>query len=791
MVGETIAHFRILEALGGGGMGVVYKARDLKLDRLVALKFLSAELSLDSAGKERFAREAKAASALDHPNICTIFEINETENGQMYIAMAYYEGETLKLAIDNCQLTIDNSIDIALQIARGLAHAHRQGIIHRDLKPGNVMIASGGAAKILDFGLAKFAGSAPVTGSGAMMGTAAYMSPEQLRGETADQRSDIWSFGVVLFEMLAGKTPFEAEHPQTTFYRILNEKPPPLRSLNPEVPPELEKIVNRALQKDSAQRYAAVDEMLAELEAVQRQASASSSGEFTGLKKPLPGKSLFSKIPAAALLIFLLIAGIYLLNTILRNRADKGPPEIERRIAVLPFENISPEAQDEYFSDGITEELISTLSNIHDLKVIARTSVMQYKDVPKSISQIGRELNVSRVIRGSVRKYADRLRITVQLVDVSSETNLWSQEYDRELKDIFEIQRDIARSVSQTLKIHLKEKEKNRLAGTTAGNLEAYEFYLKGRYYLNKRTPSSILKGMKHLQAAIAKDSSLVLAYTGLADAYSLLGSTEYGAMPPDIARPRAREAALKALRLDEASSEAHLSLADIFLFYDWNWPEAEKYFQRAIALNPNDAAAHHWYALYYISLGKAEKAFEELYIAYNLDPISPVINLDIGWTHYYFGQYDLAIRQLQETLELDQYFILAYIALAFTYDIQMHHPEALATIKRAQELAGDYPLVTAVRAYILARAGKKTEANILLQELLPLAEGKDTYLPSLFIAMIYLGLEDRDSAFRWIDKAYRERCNFLLYFKVDPKLDPLRPDPRFIQLMKKIGFKD
>lgn len=791
MVGQTIAHFRILEALGGGGMGVVYKARDLKLDRLVALKFLSAELSLDSAGKERFAREAKAASALDHPNICTIFEINETENGQMYIAMAYYEGETLKLAIDNCQLTIDNSIDIALQIARGLAHAHRQGIIHRDLKPGNVMIASGGAVKILDFGLAKFAGSAPVTGSGTVMGTAAYMSPEQLRGETADQRSDIWSFGVVLFEMLTGQNPFQAEYPQATFYRILNEEPPALRSLNSEVPPELEKIVNRALQKDPGQRYALVEEMLNELEAVQQQASASPSGKLAGQKKPSPAKPRFSKLLAGVFVVFLLMAVIYLINLSLRSRVDKELPEFNRRIAVLPFENISPEAQDEYFSDGITEELISTLSKIGDLKVIARTSVMQYKDAPKSASQIGRELNVSRVIRGSVRKYADRLRITVQLVDVSSETNLWSQEYDRELKDIFEIQRDIARSVSQTLKIHLKEKEKNRLAGTTAGNLEAYEFYLKGRYYLNKRTPSSILKGMEHLQAAIAKDSSLVLAYTGLADAYSLLGSTEYGAMPPGIARPRAREAALKALRLDEASAEAHLSLADILLFYDWNWPEAEKYFQRAIALNPHDAAAHHWYALYYISLGKADKAFEELYIAYSLDPISPVINLDIGWTHYYFRQYDLAIRQLQETLELDQYFILAYIALAFTYDIQMRHPEALATINRAQELAGDYPLVTAVRAYILARAGKKAEANILLQELLPLAEGKDTYLPSLFIAMIYLGLEDRDSAFRWIDKAYRERCNFLLYFKVDPKLDPLRPDPRFIQLMKKIGFDD
>lgn len=768
-------------------MGVVYKARDLKLERFVALKFLSAELSLDSAGKERFTREAKAASALDHPNICTIYQVDETPDGQMFIVMGYYEGETLKDRIARGPAPPAEALEIALQIARGLAHAHRQGIIHRDLKPGNVMIAPGGAVKILDFGLAKLAGSVPITGSGAVLGTAGYMSPEQLRGEEADRRSDVWSLGVVLYEMLTGQPPFTGEYPQAVFYQILNEPPTPASRLRPEIPPQLEEAIQKALRKNPPERYQQIEDMLQDLQALQP-----TPAPATG--RPSPGRSISAKKSTLkrmvwALLLLLIAGGIYWGRAILHKPGVSLPPGSAYRLAVLPFKNISPDPEDEYFAEGITEEMISTLSRIEELQVIARTSMMRYKDAPKRISEIGAELKAGSIVQGSVRKAGGQLRVSVQLIDAGSETSLWSQEYDREFEDIFSIQSDIASNVAEALKIRLREGEKREIARTAALNLMPYELYLKGRYHLNKRTPAAILKSLEYFQQGIDADSSFALAYTGLADAYSLLGSTEYGVMSPQIARPRAEEAALKALRLGDAFAEAHLSLANILLFYERNWPEAEAHFQRAIALNPNFAAAYHGRALYFVSKGEAEAAFRELRAAYSLDPVSPLISLDIGWTHYYFRQYDLAAQQLLQTVELDEYFILAHVALAFTYDAQQRHTEALASIEKAQQLAGDYPLLSAVRGYILARAGRKAEASALLQELLPLAEGKDTYLPPLLIALVYLGLEDREGAFRWIEKGYRERSDYLVYFKVDPKLDLLRSDPRFVQLVKEIGF--
>lgn len=795
MINTIVSHYKITEKLGGGGMGVVYKARDLKLDRFVALKFLPPHLSSDENAKKRFIQEAKAASALDHPNICTIYEIDETPDKQMFIAMACYDGETLKKKIERGYLDLSVALDYAIQTARALVKAHSSGIIHRDVKPANIMVTGEGTVKVVDFGLAKLGGDVKMTGSGVTMGTAAYMSPEQLRGETVDHRSDIWTLGVVLYEMLCGSTPFEGNYPQAVFYTILSEEPKPVTALRAEVPLELDACVEKALKKEPDQRYQHMEDMLETLISIKSSLASSElregsipkiSRRQTSFENPPRARKILS-IAAVALIALAAVLGYLWFG---KDGARSTSHNFDR-IAVLPFENISPDEQDEYFADGMTEELISNISNISQLQVIARTSVMQYKGVNRTISEIGSRLNVGTVIRGSVRKADSRLRITVQLIDVASEANLWSQEYDREFKDVFAIQNDIARRVARALKVHLKEREMARIGKAATTNLEAYEFYLKGRYYLNKRTPPAIYKSMEYFKQAIENDSLFALAFTGLADAYSLFGSTEYGLMPPRIAREQAKAAALRAVQLDETLAEAYTSLADIQTFYDWDWAGAEQNFKRAIELNANYATAHHWYALYLVSMGETKEALAEIYKAQELDPLSPIINMDIASILQFSRRYDEALEQLHELLEFDEHFVIAYVVLGFTYDLKNMPDEAVAAVRKAQQLAGEFPMVLASAGYVLAKSGEREEAEQILQELLRLHNSTEVYLPPLYIALVYLGLGELDKSIDWTEKACEGRSSYLVYLKVDPKLDVLRSQPRFAALIKKIGFKE
>lgn len=795
MINTIVSHYKIIEKLGGGGMGVVYKARDLKLDRFVALKFLPSHLSSDENAKKRFIQEAKAASALDHPNICTIYEIDETPDNQLFIAMACYDGETLKKKIERGPLELSAALDYAMQAAQALVKAHSSGIIHRDIKPANIMITSEGTVKVVDFGLAKLGGDVKMTGSGVTMGTAAYMSPEQLRGEAADHHTDVWALGAVLYEMLCGRSPFAGDYPQAVFYTILNKEPKPIMAIREDVSPELEVCVEKALQKEPGQRYQRMEEMLEGLISIQ--SAMINSGSIEGPVTKIPRKQpSLRKTPGAGKILSIAAVALIVLAAVLGylwfgKGGELATSHNFDRVAVLPFENISADKQDDYFADGMTEELISNISEISELQVIARTSVMQYKGTNRTISEIGRRLNVGTIIRGSVRKADNRLRITVQLIDVAGETNLWSQEYNREYKAVFAIQSDIARRVARALKVHLKEKEIARIDKAATGSMVAYEFYLKGRYYLNKRTPPAIYKSMDYFKQAIENDSSFALAYTGLADAYSLFGSTEYGLMPPGVAGEQAKAAALKAVQLDETLAEAYTSLADIQTFYDWDWSGAERNFNRAIELNSNYATAHHWYALYLISMGETDKALKEIYKAQELDPISPIINLDIASILQFSRRYDEALEKLHELLEFDDHFVIAYVVLGFTYELKNMPEEAVASVQKARELAGEFPMVLASSGYVLAKSGKREEAEQILRELLNLYNSSGVYLPPLYIALVYLGLGEIDKSIDWAEKAYEEHSSYLVYSNVDPKLDVLRKQSRFAALLKKIGFKD
>jgi serine/threonine protein kinase len=544
MIGQNISHYKILEKLGEGGMGVVYKAEDTKLKRIVALKFLPPELTRDPEAKERFIHEAQAASALDHPNICTIYEIGETDEGQLFIAMACCEGETLKKKIERGPLKIDDTNDVALQVAQGLRKAHEKGIVHRDIKPTNIIVTTDGVVKIVDFGLAKLVRQTRVTKAGTTVGTVAYMSPEQARGEEVDHRTDIWSIGIVLYEMLTGLRPFRSEYDQALVYSILNEEPEPLKSLRPDVPTELEQVVEKALHKDLGKRVQQIGELVSALNSLKK-------------KREMEG-----------------------------DKTHPEPKGVLPSIAVIPFVNMSADPENEYFSDGLAEELINALSKLEGLHVVARTSAFRFRGKDIDIREIGKQLNVNTILEGSVRKAGNRLRITAQLIKVADGYHLWSERFDRELQDVFAIQDEISLAIVDNLKVKLLGGDRERLAKRYKDNFEVYDLYLKGRYYLNTITEEGIKKSLDYFQQAIQKDPSCALAYAGTAGAYGVLAVLGLAASGEVI--PRAKSELLKALELDDYLAEAHAWLGEINLGYYWDWSAAEKELKRAIELKPN-----------------------------------------------------------------------------------------------------------------------------------------------------------------------------------------------------------
>lgn len=743
MIGKTISHYQIIEKIGEGGMGIVYKAKDTTLERTVAIKFLPRQTATQAEERQRFYIEAKAAAALNHPNIATIHAIEEVED-DVFIVMEYIEGQELKQKIDAGPLPVEDAIHIILQIANGLQEAHKKGIVHRDIKSANIMLTGSGQIKIMDFGLAKVRGGAQVTQIGTTLGTAAYMSPEQARGEDVDHRTDIWSLGVVLYETIAGQLPFKGHYEQAVLYSILNEDPESITCLRRGVPTELEAIMNKALAKSPNERYQQVDGMLIDLNV---------------LGKELETKS--RQVPK-----------------------EKCPPSV----AVLPFVNVSPEKENEYFSDGMTEEIIDALTKVEGLRVVSRTSVFAFKGKDQDIRKIGEQLNVSHVVEGSVRKAGNRVRITAQLINIADGYHLWSEHFDREMEDVFTIQEEIAHMIVNALKIKLVRKAETPLVERSTENIKAYNLFLKGRYCWNKRTEAALKQCVNYFEQAIEIDPDYMLAYCGLADAYALLGIAEYGALPPMEVMPKAKAAAVKALEIDNTLAEAQTTVAHVKAFFDWDFTGADKEFNRAIELNPNYPFSHHWYALYLSAMERHDEAIAEEKRAQELEPLSLIINKNVGTIFYYARKYEQAIEQYKKALELDPDFARTHFFLGLAYISNSMFEEAIAEIKKAITFSGENTVMLALLASAIAMSGKKDEATKILKDLKKRL--KRGYVPSFNLAILYMGLDEKASAFEWLEKAYQERSSWLVSLKVEPILDGLRSDPRFTALLKKVGLE-
>lgn len=804
-------------------MGEVYLAFDTELDRMVAVKILPEALASDQQRVQRFIQEAKAASALNHPHILTIHEIGTT-GVTRFIATEFVDGETLRARIGE-EISLAEILEIAIQTGGALAAAHAAGIVHRDIKPENIMVRRDGYVKVVDFGLAKLtepegavidreaATKAMMnTDAGTVMGTVAYMSPEQAKGTIVDARSDLWSLGVVIFEMVAGRVPFAGETPTETISLILQREPAPLSSFCETVPTEVERIVNKALTKNREERYQTAKDLLVDLRNLKRKlevdaeidrtASQDSVARASGAAniKPrlhpraaqetnatLSAEHIVSGIKrhklAAVLGVLLLIGSAIALSFYLRVRSPKAGT-IES-IAVLPFEINSNVADADYISDGITESIINSLTHLPNLKVIPRSMAFRYKGKTTDLQKIGDELRVNAVLSGRIVQHGESLTISVELDDISDGKQLWGEQYNRRVADLLAVQKDIASEISQRLRWQLTADQRQRLAKGSTENPEAYQLYLKGRYYTSKFTKEGMEKGLQYFNQAIATDPNYALPYAGLAEYYIV--AVDWFMSPRD-SMPKAREAANKALAIDDALADAHHSRGEVAHFYEWDWTTAEIEFKRAIELNPNDFSSHDSYSWLLLGTGRPDEAIAEGKRAVQLDPVSPETNTYLGINLLFAGRYDEAIDQLRKTVELDRNYWYAHNMLGRAYEAKGMLPEAIAEFKRVLELENGVAENSCNLGHAYALSGQRSEAEKIIAQLKD--PSTQTYLPPYNMATIYAGLKDKDQAFAWLSRAYDERSdNLVLFIKVDPQMDNLRSDPRFGELLRRIGL--
>jgi serine/threonine-protein kinase len=791
MTGQLLGHYRILEKIGAGGMGEVYRARDERLERDVAVKLLPPDLVPNESVRKRLRKEAQALSKLNHPNIEILFELGSQE-GAEYLVVEYVPGVTLGARLGQGPLPEREIARLGVQLASGLAAAHSQSVVHCDLKPGNLRITPDGRLKILDFGIAKSlrvtretskydVTTESTTGDQGLVGTLPYMAPEQLRSEPADARSDLYSAGAVLYEMATGQRAFpDAVAPRLTD-AILHQPPVPPRAVSPRVSPELERIILKCLQKEPENRYQSAAELEVDLRHL---AHPGVSRSGTRVRR-LP---IWQRHPAAATALAVALSVILLVLTVSKwweQQAGKTAPGRIQSLAVLPLQNLSGDPQKDYFADGMTDLLIADLSQISALRVISRTTMMQYKGTRKLLPQIARELRVDAVIEGSVLSSDNRVRITAELIQGATDKHLWARSYERDTRDVLKLQGDVAGAIADEIRIAVTPQERARLASAPPVIPAAYDAYLKGRYHWNKGTEQEGQQAREYFEQAAQIDTNYASAYAGLADYY-----WETDALPPRVAMPKAKEYALKALEIDPTLAEAYTSLGAVRFLADWDWAEAERDFRRALEINPGDVEAHRMYSAYLSAMGRAEEALAEIRRAQELDPLSVAAQLTrvtIGWTFYYARRYDEAIEQCGKILDLEPDSVGARDCLGLSYLAKKMYEKAIAECQRAVDLSGNdlNRAVGLARAHALA--GNKAAARKALNELR--ARAKRSYVPPSLFAQIHLSLGERKQGLAWLETAYADRDGYLTRLKVEPAFDPVRSDPAFQDLLRRLNL--
>jgi TolB-like protein/Tfp pilus assembly protein PilF/predicted Ser/Thr protein kinase len=790
ITGSTFAdRYQVIEELGKGGMGRVYRVLDKKLNEEVVLKLIKPEIGLDKKTIERFSNELKLSRKIVHKNVARMFDLNE-EKGTHHITMEYVRGEDLRRLIRKMGiLSPGQAMPIARQVCEGLVEAHRLGVVHRDLKPSNIMIDEEGNARILDFGIARSLKEKGITGEGVIIGTPEYMSPEQVEGKDVDRRSDIYSLGVILYEMLTGRVPFEGDTPFTIGVKHKSEIPRNPRELNTQIPPDLGRLVIKCLEKDKAKRYQSAEELHADLEKVEQRLPTTE--RVVPARKPFTSKEITVKFnlkkllfPGLAIVALVVAAGIVFWRVLPKKEAvaaKSGPPSI----AVLPFVDDSPEKGHEYLCEGIPSTLINALNTIQNLRVPARTSAFSFAGKGLDIQGIGQKLNVENVLEGSIQVVGNNLRVTARLIKVKDGYQLWNQTYNRRLEDVYAIEDEIAQAIVKSLKARLLGEQQERLVRRYTENMEAYKLYLEGLYYWNKRTGKDLNKAIELFNQAIEKDPNYALAYVGLADSYSLFSF--YGDARPKDVFPRAKAAAKKALEIDETLAEAHNSLAYVYERYDWNWNASEAEFKRALELNPNYATGHFWYGELLTCLGRFEEAIREMKRALELDPVSLIINSMLGWAYVMARQPDQGLAQLQETLEIEPNFAIAYWMLGLVNLDKRNFRAAIDAMNKTRELSGDAAVAITGLGQAYAAAGRHEETKGILEELE--ARSQKQFVSPYRVAEIYAAMGDFDKAFELANKAYEERDENLIFIKIDPPFAPVRSDPRYQALLKKVGL--
>ena len=778
LVGRTLGHYRLVERIGSGGMGEVYRARDQRLERDVAIKVLPPGTLADESARKRFRKEALALSKISHPNIEVAYDF-DTQDGIDFLVTEYIPGVTLDQKAAGRALPEREVISLGIQLAEGLAAAHRQGVVHRDTKPGNLRVTGDGQLKILDFGLAKSQPdpsdatlSQSLTRPGAAVGTLPYMPPEQLRGEPVDARSDIYAVGAVLYEMATGRRPFPEKEAPQLIAAILQGSPPSPREINPAVSPRLEEILLKCLDCEPGSRYQSVIEVAVDLRRLAAPGTVPAPRRAARRAWPRPSFLAAGGVVAALAVILFLTAGRW------RGLLPAAAPHIAS-VAVLPLQNFSGDPQQEYFADGMTDELITQLAQTTDLHVTSRSSVMQYKKTTKTVPQIARELNVDAVLEGSVERVGNRVRIQAQLIYAPQDRHLWAQQYDRGISDVLALQDEVSRAIAQEVGSRLSEAQQARAQRPRKINPQAYEAYLRGL------ESQSLGKAIAYYDQAIQLQPDFAPAYAGKAYAYFFVGFL--GFRPPNQAFPRMEEAASKAVELDPQLSDGHAALALVKLQYDWDFAAAEQEFRRALELNPSNADAHHMYAHYLLAMGRTQQSVEETRLAAQLDPAGESLQSCLAWHELSGRHYETAVTDSRRALRTapDDFFV--HLILGWTYEQQGLLPQATGEFTKAQELSDDASITQASLAHVLAVSGKRSEAQAILASMQ--ARAQKSYVPAYDLAVLHLGLGDRQGAIDWLQKASVERSGFLVYINWDPRFDVLRSDPRFTRILQQVGL--